>query len=334
MQLTFGVELEFIVRFRLADYEPARAGGEGIFWHPSQRLTRIKQLGAVLRAHVITILQEAGLDVNDVQDKANYQKWTVDTDGSISWDDLPLSVGLGYYGIEVKSPAFYYSDWALTQIQKVVILVRSNFEVFVNESCALHVHVGNCHAGFPLQTLKNFCMLATVFERQFDMLHPLHRLTSPFARRVAGQFPLMAPLAKAQTINGFETIGQLTDCYHLKKNGQHEGYMAYNFLNLTTRPLRTIEFRQHAGSLDPEATTRWAQLATSLVMSAHDVGVHGFAQLIYDHSHDSDYSITDLLQDLNLYDLAAYYRQRGIHRHPKLEWDWDNTIPEAARGNA
>ena len=106
-----------------------------------------------------------------------------------------------------------------------------------------------------------------------------------------------------------------------RENGEQEGYMAYNFLNLTTRTLKTIEFRQHQGCLDAEAIIRWAQLANSLIKSAHDVGSNGFAQLVYDHASDRKYSIIDLLQDLNLYDLAAYYRQRGIYSHPRLEWD-------------
>ena len=338
MNLTFGVELEFVVRFRPADYELARAGGEGVFWLPSQNVPLTRQLGAVVQAHIIATLQNAGFDVNNMLDKTNYQKWTVDTDGSISWHDSPPSPGFEYYGIEVKSPAFHSSTWALTQIYRVVMLLRSNFEVFVNDSCALHVHVGNCHDGFPLQTLKNFCMLITVFERQFNMLHPMRRLTSPYALRVAGQFRRMAPFEKALRIDGLRDLQQLTDCYHLKRNGDTEGYMAYNFLNLTVRPMKTVEFRQHKGTLDPVAIARWAELAVCLIDLAHNAGPTGFQRLIWDRAYYADYTIIDLLHDLKLYALATYYEQRGIHIHPRLEWDWvDPFEPErqlTLRGDA
>lgn len=248
MQPTFGVELEFIVRYRIDDYEPARALGEGIL-RPINPYSR--QFGAILREHIITILRVAGFDVNDVLSKTDYQKWTVATDGSISWDDLEMSCGFDFYGIEVKTPALYYSDEALTQIQKVIILIKSHFEVLVNQSCGLHVHVGNGDAGFPLQTLKNIGMLTTVFERQIDMIHPLHRLASLYARRVACQFRRMGPFERAQRIIDIETLEELIDCYHLQSSGVREGYIAYNFLNLvSTRPLNTVEFRQHEGSLD------------------------------------------------------------------------------------
>ncbi len=322
VQPTFGVELEFILRYRIDDYEPARALGEGILWPINPYMPRTRQFGALVRAHIVTTLREAGFDVNDVVAKTNYQKWTVATDGSITWEDLRTPCGFEYCGIEVKSPAAYYSDEALMQIQKAVVLLKSNFEVFVNETCGLHVHVGNGRDGFPLQTLKNFCMLTTVFERQFDMIHPLHRLANHYTKRVSNQFHGMGPFERAQRVNALDDLTQLTECYHLQITGLREGYMAYNFMNLVpARPLNTVEFRQHEGSLNPEAVTKWVQLATSLIQIAHDAGPDGFAQLVNDHALDSDYTIIDLLHDLDLDELAYYYWEREIYNHSRSELD-------------
>ena len=332
LQLTFGVELEFVVRYKTDDYEQACAGGEGKFWSSSQRMMPFQTYGAVLRAHMITILQEAGFDTNNVlQQVSNYQKWTVDSDSSIKWDKLPQVAGFAYYGIEVKSPAFYYSDWALMQIQRAVMLIRSEFQVFINESCALHVHVGNRTEGFPLQTLKNFCLLVTIFDRQIETLHPLHRLETIYALRPAHQFECMAPEEKARKIDANKTVEDLADCYHLQEWGGLEGYMAYNFLNLTNppnvrRPTRTIEFRQHEGTLDPIEITKWAQLTSSLIKSAHDAEYYVFGRLVHHHAYDTGYTIIDLLCDLNLHELAGYYGQRGIYAHPMLEGDYDPLI--------
>lgn len=327
MQLTFGVEIELLVRYRVSDYEPSCAGGEGKFFAPSRYLTRSRQLGGVLRANIITILQEAGFDTNDVLDKTDYAKWTVDSDGSIECP--PESGDFAYYGIEVKSPACCFSPWALTQLQKVVVLINSKFEVFVNESCALHVHVGNRHDGFPLQNLKNFSMLTAVFERQFNMLHPLHRLQNAFAETVASQFPHMSSFDRVRRINAFRTQQDLIDCYHVRKDGIISGYMAYNFKNLaTTRPFKTIEFRQHEGCMEPKAIARWTYLTIALVKVANDIGARGFTQLAFNHGNDSNYNIINLLRDLNLGDMADYYQQRGIYTHPRLRWEWAGSQEE------
>ena len=331
MQLTFGVELEFLVRYHVSDYEPSCAGGEGTFFAPSRYLTRSRQLGGVLRAHIITILQGAGFDTNDVLDTTNYAKWTVDTDGSIECP--PESEGFAYYGIEVKSPACHFSPSALTQLQKVVLLINSEFEVIVNESCALHVHVGNCQDRFPLQTLKNFSMLTAVFERQFNMLHPLHRLQNVFAETVATQFPHMSSFDRMRRINAFQTQQELINCYHVRKDGIISGYMAYNFKNLAnSRPLKTIEFRQHEGCMEPKVIARWAYLAVALVKITNDVGEQGFTQLAFDHGDDSNYTIINLLRDLKLGDMADYYQQRGIYTHPRLRWEWLDSQEERRTG--
>lgn len=323
MQPTFGVELEFIVRYRIEDYEPAFALGEGDLWPEHQYMCRSAQFSAIVGKHIVATLREAAYVVNDVSSRINYEKWTVATDGSISWDDLEISCGFDYCGVEFKTPALHCSEEALTLIQRAVMIIKSHFQVIVNQSCGLHVHVGNRDAGFPLQTLKNIGMLATIFERQIDMIHPEHRLASLYAQRVACQFRQMGPFERAQRINAIEELEELIDCYHLRSSGVREGYMAYNFLNLVTgRGLKTVEFRQHGGSLDPEVIVRWAQLTIAIVIIAHNAGAQGFAQLVHDHALDSDYTIIDLLHDLDLDELANHYRKHGLHLHQRPALDW------------
>lgn len=331
MQPTFGVELEFIVRYRIEDYEPAFAMGEGDLCPTHLYMSRSAQFAAIIGKRIVATLRKAAYIVNDVFSRINYENWTVANDGTISWDDLEISRGFDYCGVEFKTPALPYSEEALILIQRAVMLIKSHFQVFVNQSCGLHVHVGNRDSGFPLQTLKNIGMLTTIFERQIDMIHPEHRLASLYAQRVASQFRQMGPLERAQRIDDIEDIEELIDCYHLRSSGVREGYMAYNFLNLVTgRGLKTVEFRQHEGSLDPEVIIRWAQLANSIVMIAHNVGAQGFAQLVQDHAFDSDYTIIDLLRDLGLNELANYYWGHGIHQHQhqKHALDWIAQLEE------
>lgn len=45
-----------------------------------------------------------------------------------------------------------------------------------NDSCSLHVHVGNGSEGFPLQTVKNLLSICTAFERVIDGMHAASRI--------------------------------------------------------------------------------------------------------------------------------------------------------------
>ncbi|RMY44532.1 hypothetical protein D0865_10494 [Hortaea werneckii] len=54
--------------------------------------------------------------------------------------------------------------------------IPGRFYPFVNNSCGLHVHVGNQQDGFPLQTVKNFLTVFALCERQIDMLHSAQRI--------------------------------------------------------------------------------------------------------------------------------------------------------------
>ncbi|KAI7210261.1 hypothetical protein KC333_g8313 [Hortaea werneckii] len=54
--------------------------------------------------------------------------------------------------------------------------IPGRFYPFVNNSCGLHVHVGNQQDGFPLQTVKNFLTVFALCERQIDMLNSVQRI--------------------------------------------------------------------------------------------------------------------------------------------------------------
>jgi hypothetical protein len=48
--------------------------------------------------------------------------------------------------------------------------------LLVNNTCALHVHVGNGLAGFTVQTVKNLLSIYTAFERVIDEMHATSRI--------------------------------------------------------------------------------------------------------------------------------------------------------------
>jgi len=53
---------------------------------------------------------------------------------------------------------------------------RQERRVAVNDSCSLHVHIGNGTAGFELQTVKNLLSICTAFERVMDSMHAKSRI--------------------------------------------------------------------------------------------------------------------------------------------------------------
>jgi hypothetical protein len=55
---------------------------------------------------------------------------------------------------------------------------RQERRVVVNDTCSLHVHIGNGDAGFELQTVKNVLSICTAFERIMDSMHAASRIGS------------------------------------------------------------------------------------------------------------------------------------------------------------
>lgn len=55
---------------------------------------------------------------------------------------------------------------------------RQERRAVVNDTCSLHVHIGNGTAGFELQTVKNLLSICTAFERIMDSMHVASRIGS------------------------------------------------------------------------------------------------------------------------------------------------------------
>ncbi|MCJ1264025.1 hypothetical protein MMC22_003896 [Lobaria immixta] len=277
-RLTFGVELEFMVNFNPADYEDQLEDAKNIFLDLSFIPTLRQKFGILVRLHMIEILNENGFDTN------------------------------------VYEVFYCYHAPALNQIEMVVELLSSIFGLFINDSCGLHVHVGNESRGLNLLILKSFCSLITSFDRQLDSLHPDYRLRTRFARSTRMAFmPSATFTEKLAVIGRLTTVEGLIYQFHATYDGDYDKNMAFSFFNPQEnhdKPLRTIEFRRHRGTLDPELIITWAKVACGLVDRPYtDRG--SIRDLINMHTHDSrDYTVIDLFIDLKLRDLAKFYEPR------------------------
>ncbi|KAL2042552.1 hypothetical protein N7G274_005046 [Stereocaulon virgatum] len=323
LSLTFGIELECLIEYDPAGYDSDSAlrSLDGILG------TREHKIEMLVCRGIACALSSHGFPATDWMQNPSPQTWVVDRDRSIQ---LPANKpGRSYLDIELKSPAYNLLRKALDQVQSVVSVVTEEFTVHTNDSCGLHVHVGNQRKGFPLQTFKNFCMLTTVFEPQFNSLHPPERLGDSFyLRPLTRAFEGVSPLDTALLIQSCRTHEQLVKRF---TGDVPDRYYAYNFCPLVFKPIfGTIEFRQHKATLDTDAIGMWIELACGMVRTAHNIPFDKLAHLI-EHAASGMYmDAIALLSELELHDNAEYYGRQRRYSHPRPAWAWVNPMVEEA----
>lgn len=172
--------------------------------------------------------------------------WKVVTDGS-----------LGDYirGVEFVSPILRGED-GLAQLEKVCRAL-TDFGCTVSRKCGLHVHVG---VGAPgLDFFKNLVKLYSVYEPVIDSLMPASRRASSnmFCRSMTAARPALVDRAT-------DLAGVLQAA-----TGAAVGERRYFKLNLAAYSKhRTVEFRQHSGTLDANKARKWTLLCLRIVAAA------------------------------------------------------------------
>ena len=330
INVSFGMEFEMIVLYDTRNYEAKLKSGEGVYWQSSELMDLRQKMLRLIRIEMIQLLTDHGIPTNKWGRAEDFTKWTVEHDGTVAWEEDGVQ---DWCAIELKTPAFFFNPWALDQVKKALYVVNRHFTAVVNDSCGLHVHVGNCHKGYPLRTLKNFAMLVTSFERQFSSLHPFGRINNHYVRPVSESFPpMMSVWDKLLKIESCRTVEQIIQNFNYDNK-----WTAYGFLTLLNPSLRTVEFRQHSGTLDKDAITHWANLSANLIKLAHSASHSGFYNIIKAHALDDNYNIINLLNDLKLTELAEYYSKppREIYNHPvpgSEEWEFQSeSQPSSSR---
>ena len=307
LNVTFGVELEFVVAYRAAQY------------------TNLPHLdpNSAVRSDIIHLLQEAGLSMNGLTPPFNYQLWAVGTDGSIKaepkdpqhpqWNDFRFSA------VELITPTFNWSQSgvAFQQLEKALHVIQENFPAFTNASCGYHVHVGNEAWGFPRSTLKKFAQVVTAFERQLASIHPFHRINNVHCRPPSINFQGQDLVENILSIQAAKKSRDLINGMSCGPHGSTRGF-AYNLTNLITEGAPpTIEFRQHQGTLDVITCAAWASLACGLVARCHELNPADLRNLLTRGVSQHPPSILELLVALDLGELASYYEREPLYLHPE-----------------
>lgn len=320
LDLTFGIELECVIFFDPAKYRWALPYSNGILWEKriSSYLHEESKLGLIFRDHITKFLTEKGFPTYNAASDGGNRKWTVTHDTSIEIKDGPR-VGDGFLecDIEIKSPAMRFCPKALRRIRQVVRLLRRNFDMSLNKSCGFHVHIGNGKKGFPLQTLKHLCMLTVMFEHQLNSLHPAYRIGSLHAKGPSAVFRGQNPWDTLIKIQRCETKLALVRLY-ANNDGRLDRCFAYNLCPMLTHPNKTVEFRQHEGTIDVSKILSWIAVAARMVDAMHETSTEGLLRLISTCAFDPRYTVSDLLLGLKLEYLISFYAVQ-LHEHQRPE---------------
>ena len=334
--ITFGVELEFFMlcplpndwQSMLESFEEGEARRVAML---NGRKTTVENS----RRAIVTAFQRAGLDTLYFKEDPSLTQYCVKFDGSVmdtgetSNPTLLLARGelanmdqirdrTVFTDVEINTRVLHFNIESLQEVSTAVEVVK-RFPTWCNDTTGLHVHVGNGYdpaLGFNLKTLKNFCHLVCTAAHQLNELHTSRRTTTNYAYQNFMQFAPedRTPFRMARIIENFETVEELTNFMHLNRNDRDTSeenpisnhHMAYNFMNLSiVGGKRTIEFRQHEGTLDEDMIWRWVFCVCTLIQLSSNTRnpyVHITAKV-----HDPNYSIIDLFLDLGLQSLAQKY---------------------------
>jgi hypothetical protein len=355
--LTFGIEIEFAlaaipkgkenpcpeledeIRGRITNFELNE-------WDDRFGLMRRS-----VESHVAATIRAAGFPCDPYSpDMGDATKWEVTTDPTIK---VPTN-GLRWFGIEIRSPAYYFCSESLYAVAEVLDLLKSTYCIHIDgNSCGLHVHVGNENRNFTFQHVRNLHAFLFAFDSQISSLHPPYRqnrywLKSPralFHWGLGGQRP---PTTK----EGILRYLQATDFRQLKQLGApHIGTSAVNFFHVFEgmgegrETKRTVEFRQHEASLNGATVINWIKTVVGIVEYTRTIHPDAFIDLLAMSVESEDvkdegkpilaeegFTIVDLLRAIGQLGPARFYKDRGIFRNRPVysvdqpyELKWDTT---------
>lgn len=206
----------------------------------------------------ITELRAAGLEVADY---TGYTHEDSETAWKITYDSSVTSYNTGIFaGLELVSPVLK-GDKGLDDL-RTALTVLSNLGAKVDKTCGLHVH--HNAACFNYEQLISIVNLYYSYQKGINTILPKSRRTSA---KAAYCKPI--PTASLKKMND-------TTRYE-RGNTENEKSMrvAYSF---DTRYLvvnmqaflrhKTVEFRQHSGTIDPDKAEAWILLTYQMMRYA------------------------------------------------------------------
>ncbi|CAG8961363.1 hypothetical protein HYFRA_00013824 [Hymenoscyphus fraxineus] len=282
---------------------------------------------------------------------------------NIRGEDDPNS-NYHFHRVEICSPILLFTEMSLAAVAEVCGILSSNFRIHLNASCGLHVHIGNGMDGFAVETLRNLMATVFTFEPTIDKIHPANRRNYPRICPMAPGLRFCSRLRQMQppevdslseycdrgldALFGAQSIRDLFElvCYQ-DRNAAITNRMAYNIINLlenepgkprivigggegligVKNSKKTIEFRQHAGSISPEQVTNWISFCAFLVQFSQSVDETLLRPFLQSHAKSTDLSMGKICEALGMWEVSRYFGNL-----PQFGEDWDEweEVVEAA----
>jgi hypothetical protein len=346
--LTFGVEIEFALPTlddKTLDPHPEdRRNVHGIDGGITNKADGVRNVQSYL-AHTLTQAgipaEAAGSGHRELKKPVQADAWLIKQDSSILCPDETYR----WYGIEMISPPYFFEENSVMLVGKMCAILAKNFRINCNESCGLHVHVGNGDKGFLDDVLRNLMSTIWTFEPHLNLIHPEFRTEGahydtycPSMDRTALGVEQMIRQSYNPRRPGLEIL--LTTAGKPNKIQELMGFPddistrgAYNLNWLDSRRFmlyanepkpKTVEFRQHETTLNSDRVMNWVQLCVRLLEFADTVERERVDNFLKAHVDEGpqNFSLTRVLCALGMPAQGRYYglrigRQNGRQKNER-----------------
>jgi hypothetical protein len=311
--LTFGIELEMVSSSLYTGINPNQ---DVSFQCIRETALNLLRGSAGVQAQLVE--RKPKWEDDDDEEEEDFSVWAVDFDGTIKyeWDyvwqkhhpdltnlfapqeELILSscgrMAICHGGIEIISPILKWDSPQLwvPQVENVVrALTHHHLQSTVIPTSGFHVHIGLGCNRFSLDDIKKVAAVCILGETLMDYFHAPHRrdqgagmIQSIINRRVfcgLSRQEIFEKIINAQDLHEFKMI--------ISEDSQNMGmecitfsrFFKVNFGNVDDDDVKgTIEFRQHAGTLDPEEIRMWVKFTGLLVCHAANMNIDTLRKLL------------------------------------------------------
>lgn len=190
------------------------------------------ELNGITESRAYKVLKDAGIAVtSDAYWSDVKNAWEIKEDSSVN------------DGFEIASPILC-GERGIAQAKKVARLLTAA-GARVDSSCGFHVHVDA--RDLSAKTIINVAMRYGKYENEIDSFMPRSRRNSHFAQSVKDLIDKneIGDIVRSKDFDNFDRYYKV----NLAAYGQHG----------------TIEFRQHAGTLNPNKVEKWVRFCVEFV---------------------------------------------------------------------
>ena len=340
LALTFGIEIEFYAIVSPRDMIPLMVNFNHGYHH--EREAVVYHLASELEAAGIKIHKEDSVYMR--VSKNDFSKWSLKVLGSNTSyrnDDGDWQVSLVLnsrvlvlddmdYVSDSHPPSRKHETGGIAEMRKVLkVLGRSSIRCVPKKHCGFHVHVG---IGKPYKgsgktppseliafpALENLCGLVIALEPCVNSLLEMHRGDNDYSKPPSATY-LLAPktiaqrleiIRKEDTIPGLICLMNPENSTNYALNLQH--IWNNNAYPSKSTPLqsRTIEFRQHEGTLDQNECSAWVQLVAGFVRTAHIAKINMKLPSWGNAAERREFTYNNLLEKVGKPHLVPFYSTR------------------------